>query len=261
MKIATFNVNSIRQRLPIVNDWLSQQRPDVLCLQETKVQDHQFPLEAFAESAYRVTYKGMKSYNGVAVFSLEKPTVSRFGLDDGPESDEPRMAHVKIDGVDIINTYIPQGYLIDSPKYPYKLEWFKRLRRYFEKNLQADKPVIWLGDMNVAPEPIDVHHPEKHEDHPCYHVDARLAYRDVVQWGFTDVFRHKYPDVQQFTFWDYRFRAGQKSAMEANLGWRIDHMMVTQPLLTSLKAVGVDMAPRMREKASDHTVLWADFDI
>jgi len=261
MKFATFNVNSVRQRLPIVNEWLDKNKPDMLCLQETKVQDHEFPLEAFAESGYHIAYKGMKSYNGVAMFSRENPSAIRYGLDDGPESDEPRLAHATLGGIDIINTYIPQGYMIDSPKYPYKLEWFKRLKRYFQKHCKPDKPVIWLGDMNIAPTPLDVHHPEDHEDHPCYHVDAQKAYRDVVSWGFTDVFRHLHPDKLQYTFWDYRFRAGKKSAVEANLGWRIDHIMVTPPLLKTLKACEVDMTPRLKEKASDHTVLWAEFDV
>ena len=260
MKIATFNVNSVRMRLPIVIDWLAQNKPDVLCLQETKVQDPDFPLEAFAETGYRVAFKGMKAYNGVAMFTKEKPEFVSFGLGDGPEADEPRLGHIRIDGIDIINTYIPQGYLIESPKYTYKLAWYKRLKAYFEKNLSPQKPAIWCGDMNVAPENQDVHHPEDHLDHVCFHKDVQAAYRDTLAWGWTDTFRKLYPDRVQYTFWDYRFRRGQKSAVEANLGWRIDHILVTAPLLTCLQEVAVDMAPRMLEKASDHTVLWASFD-
>ncbi len=261
MKIATFNVNSIRARLPIVLDWLYRGNPDVLCLQETKVQDSEFPLEAFAESGYHVEFHGMKAYNGVAILSRRKPDFVRFNLKDGLEPDPPRLAHVLIDGVSILNTYVPQGYLIDSPKYAIKLAWYQRFKRYIEANFKPTDPLIWLGDVNVAPEPVDVHHPQAHEDHVCYHIDARSAYQDVVSWGFTDVFRKRHPHRQQFTFWDYRARPGGKSSLEANLGWRIDHILATTPMLERLKAVDVDMEPRRQPRASDHTVLWAEFDL
>lgn len=260
MKIATFNANSIRARAAHVIDWLDQNKPEVLCVQETKVQDSEFPVDAFADTGYGVVYQGMKAYNGIAVFSRVKPEFVSFGLKDGKEPDEPRLGHVVVEGLPIITTYVPQGYLIDSPKYPYKLEWFKRLRRYFETHLDPAKPAVWLGDMNVAPEPIDVHHPDDHEDHVCFHIDARNAYAEVKAWGFEDLFRKLYPDRQQFTFWDYRFRAGKKSALEANLGWRIDHILATRPLAEKLQRIEVDVEARKKLKASDHTFVWAEFD-
>lgn len=259
MKIATYNANSIRMRIPAILSWLDKHNPDVLCVQETKVQDHEFPQEAFSESGYYVSFRGMKSYNGVAIFSRVKPEKIRFGLSDGTDSDEPRMAHVTIDGIDIINTYIPQGYLIESPKFQYKLGWFRRLRHYFDSNLNPLQHVLWVGDMNVAPRDIDVHHPENHRDHVCFHVDAKKAYADTLAWGFEDVFLKLYPDRQQFTFWDYRYRAGGKSALEANLGWRIDHILASASLASRCREAAVDLEPRQAPKSSDHTFLWAEF--
>jgi exodeoxyribonuclease-3 len=255
MKIATYNVNSIRKRMDTVLAWLATHQPDALCVQETKVQDSEFPLEALAASGYHISFKGMKGYNGVAVFSRVKPESVSFGLDNGGEPDEFRLAHVVIDGIPIINTYIPQGFEIDSPKYAYKLEWFKRLKQYFATHLDPAKPAIWCGDMNVAPEPMDVHSPEKHLDHVCFHEDVKKAYRDTVSWGFIDVFRKLYPDRQQYTFWDYR----APNALASNRGWRIDHIMATKPLADCVVASDVDVEPRRGANASDHTFLWAEF--
>ena len=257
MKIATFNVNSIRKRLPLVLDWLERHKPDVLCLQETKVQDSDFPSLALASTSYHVTFRGGKSYNGVAVLSRTEPEAVSYGLDDGSSPDEERLIRVVVRGIPIINTYVPQGFELDSPKYAYKLNWFKRLRTYFQKHLSPTKPAIWCGDMNVAPTPIDVHSPEKHLKHVCYHEDARKAYQEAVSWGFVDVFRKLYPDRQQYTFWDYR----KPSSLDANKGWRIDHILATPPLAEHCTKCDVDIEPRRDPNASDHTFLWAEFEI
>ena len=258
MKIATFNVNSIRIRLAIVLQWLEQHQPDVLCLQETKVQDEQFPALAFAGTGYHVAYRGMKSYNGVAVLSRKTPESVCYGFDDaGPEPDDMRLMRVVIDGIPIINTYVPNGFKIDSPKYTYKLGWYTRLRLYFDKHLSTDRPAVWCGDMNVAPEPIDVHSPEKHLKHVCFHEDVRRAYKETVAWGFVDVFRKLYPDRQQFTFWDYL----RPSSLEKNKGWRIDHILATAPMAETCTQVDVDIEPRRAASPSDHTFLWAEFVI
>lgn len=257
MKIATFNVNSVRKRISIVTRWLKKHAPDVLCLQETKVQDSEFPLEALESTGYVVTFRGMKGYNGVAVLTKTKPEFASNGLDKGPNADGPRLLQVEVQGVTIVNTYIPQGFQIDHPKYQYKLEWFKRLRRYFSRHFSPDQSIIWCGDMNVAPLPIDVHHPEKHLTHVCYHQDARDAYQQTLSWGFEDVFRRLYPDRQQYTFWDYR----KPDALKANRGWRIDHILATKPLAKKCSAVEVDVNPRKTETPSDHTILWAKFSI
>ncbi len=175
MKIATFNVNSLRRRLSTVLEWLDRYKPDVLCLQETKVQDSEFPLLALAPSGYEITFRGMKAYNGVAVLSRKKPEAISYGFDDGGDLDDARLLSVTIDGIPIVNTYVPQGFEIDSPKYAYQLAWYERLRNHFDKHLSPRVPAIWCGDMNVAPRPLDVHSPEKHLNHVCYHEAARKA--------------------------------------------------------------------------------------
>ncbi len=257
MKIATFNVNSIRKRLEIVLDCLDRHKPDVLCLQETKVQDTEFPVLPFVEAGYHVAYRGMKGYNGVATISRVPPDEVAAGLHKGKDGDDVRLLRVVINEIAIVNTYVPQGYEIDSPKYQYKLKWFKRLRAYFAKHLSTDRPAVWCGDMNVAPRPIDVHSPEKHLKHVCYHEAAREAYRRTASWGFEDVFVKLYPERQQYTFWDYR----RPSSVEANKGWRIDHILATPPLAAHCHHAEVDMAPRRRQDASDHTILWAEFSV
>ncbi|MEQ1680138.1 MAG: exodeoxyribonuclease III [Nitrospira sp.] len=257
MKIATFNVNSLRKRLPIVLEWLDRHKPDVLCLQETKVQDSEFPLLALAPSGYEITFRGMKSYNGVAILSRKKPDAVFYGFDDGGDPEDARLLRVIIDGIPIVNTYVPQGFEIDSPKYAYKLAWYERLRNYFNTHLSPQAPAIWCGDMNVAPRPMDVHGPEKHLNHVCYHEAARKAYEQTVAWGFQDVFVKLYPTRQQYTFWDYR----APSSLAANKGWRIDHMMATAPLADTCVQADVDVEPRRAKEPSDHTFLWAEFSI
>jgi exodeoxyribonuclease-3 len=178
-------------------------------------------------------------------------------LDDGGDPDEARLIRVVIQGVSIINTYVPQGFEIDSPKYLYKLKWYRRLRQYFEKHLSPTQPALWLGDMNVAPRPMDVHSPEKHLNHVCYHEDARKAHANAVAWGFQDVFVRLYPQRQQYTFWDYR----APSSLESNKGWRIDHIMATASLAEKCIRADVDVGPRRAKDPSDHTFLWAEFSI
>jgi exodeoxyribonuclease III len=267
VKIATFNCNSIRVRLETILNWLGSHRPDILCLQETKVQDSEFPKDAFAGTGYHLVFRGMKSYNGVAILSRKEPESVQFGLRDGHEppvqtpgisyaqADEARLCHAVIDGLPILNTYVPQGYQIDSPKDAYKLEWFKRLRRYFDTHLKKDESALWCGDLNVAPREMDVHSPEKHLKHVCFHPDVRQAYAEAVAWGFQDCYTRLHPDKPQFTFWDYR----KPSSFLANRGWRIDHLLATAPLAERCRQVQVDVEPRGIERASDHTFLWAEF--
>jgi exodeoxyribonuclease-3 len=150
---------------------------------------------------------------------------------------------------------VPQGNAVLSEKYAHKLAWFRKLREYFETRLDAGKPAIWTGDVNVAPEPMDVYHPEKRGNDPDFHIDARNVYKDVVGWGFVDVFRQLHPEVIQYTYWDY-FR----NAVERNFGWRIDHILATAPLAKTCSRAEVDMGPRLVKGASDHTVVWAEFE-
>jgi exodeoxyribonuclease-3 len=254
MKIATYNVNSIRRRLPIVLDWLDRNRPDVLCLQETKVKDDDFPLLDLRAAGYHVTYRGHSGYSGVATLSLKEPESILHGLCEGPDAEDDRILMTVIDGIPIVNTYVPQGHKVATDRYVFKLEWLARLRRYFNERLDPAKPAIWLGDLNVAPEPIDVYHPDRRVNDPDFHIDARNAYRHTRDWGFIDTFRALHPERVQYTYWDY-FR----NAFNSNYGWRIDHIMATAPLAARCIQTDVDLEPRRVAGASDHTVVWAEF--
>lgn len=256
LKIATWNINSIRRRLPLVLDWLGRNRPDILCLQETKVQDSEFPADAIREAGYFAAYRGMKGYNGVATLSLREPERILHGFSDGGESDDARILQTVHAGIPVINSYVPQGFKVGSDKYAYKLDWFARLRRYFETYLDPAQPALWTGDLNVAPEPIDVYHPDRRANDPDFHLDARNAFRETAGWGFTDVFRKLHPGRVQYTYWDY-FR----NAFENNYGWRIDHILATAPLAGLALRADADLEPRRGDGASDHTVLWAEFAV
>ncbi len=257
MKIATFNANSIRSRLEIILRWLKEHQPDVLCVQETKVEDKDFPAPAFREAGYNVAFRGQKSYNGVALISREMPTGVSFGLDDGGQADEPRLIRARVGPVQIVNTYVPQGRDLEHEMYAYKLEWFARLKRYFERHFTPRSKVAWVGDLNVAPLPMDVHNPEDQANHVCYHVDVRRAFEDVKAWGLEDVFRMHHPEPGQYTFFDYRV----PGSVERKQGWRVDHILATPPLARKCTGSWIDLAPRLAEKPSDHTFLVAEFDV
>ncbi len=241
--------------MPIILEWLKTHQPDILCVQETKVQDVDFPAVAFDNIGYEYVFKGQKSYNGVAIFSKTPIKNVQLGLADDP-TDQPRLIRAKINKLNIINTYIPQGESPDSEKYQYKLQWFKRLRVLFEKNYKPTDHVIWLGDLNVAPLPIDVYDPENLLGSVCFCPEVTKALDHVIQWGFTDVFRKHCPSPGQYTFWDYRMRGSFKR----NLGWRLDHIMATKPLARKCTACYIDKEPRVAERPSDHTPIIAEFD-
>ena len=258
MRIATYNVNSIRIRLDAILAWIEKYKPDVVCIQETKCQDEAFPLLILQSTGYYVNFRGMKSYNGVAILSRAAPDAVFYGFDDKlPEIDDARLMRAVVQGIPIINTYVPNGFKLGSPQYKYKLRWYGRLRNYFASHLSPDENAVWCGDMNVAPEPIDVHSPEKHLKHVCFHADVRRAYKEAVSWGFVDVFRKLYPDRQQFTFWDYL----RPSSLESNKGWRLDHILATRSMAKKCTRFEVDIEPRRAARASDHTFVYADFDV
>ncbi|AKJ65266.1 exodeoxyribonuclease III [Kiritimatiella glycovorans] len=256
MKIATFNVNSIRTRLPIVLDWLKEHEPDVLAVQETKTPDDQFPAGEIEAAGYRVGYRGFKGGAGVAVISRDEPEEVRFGFDDGGPADEDRLIEARWPGLTLINTYVPQGRSIDHEMYAYKLEWLGRLRRYLARRHDSEEPLIWVGDLNVARGPNDVAKPENKKKHVCYHEDVRAAFEEVLEFGFEDVFRRHHPDEKLFSFYDYRV----KDALGTNRGWRVDYILATEPLAERCTGCAIDLEPRRRERPSDHTVVHADFD-
>ena len=255
MKVASFNVNSLRARLTLVLQWLDEHQPDILCVQETKVQDTDFPTDAFDRTEYKYVFKGQKSYNGVAVFSRSEISNVQFGFNDEPK-DQPRLIKAEINGIVIVNTYIPQGYLPESEKFEYKLNWFNRLLNFFDNNFKPTDPVLWVGDFNVAPEPMDVYDPEALLGHVCFHPDVHKALEKVMQWGFVDVFRTHCSEPGHYTFWDYRAR----NSFKRNLGWRLDHIMATEPLAKKSIACYIDKEPRLAERPSDHTPIIAEFN-
>ncbi len=255
MKAASFNVNSVRIRLPIVLEWLRKNQPDVLAMQETKVQDEMFPREAFEEIGYTCAFRGQKSYNGVALASRHEIERVEFGLPDEPR-DEARIVTARVRGMILVNTYIPQGHLANSERFQYKLDWFGRLLAYFRARFQPEDPVLWMGDLNVAPLPMDVYDPVAVEGHVCYHPAVHEALDEIMQWGFTDLFRVHCREAGQYTFWDYRLG----NYFARNRGWRIDHLIATAPLARRCTACYIDREPRALERPSDHTPIVAEFD-
>jgi exodeoxyribonuclease-3 len=255
LKIATFNANSIRMRMPIILDWLKKEQPDVLAVQETKVQDHEFPREPIEAAGWNVVFHGQKSYNGVAFIS-KKPfgeVVKRLYPKDAEE--QARFLMGEYEGVLLINTYVPQGFDIESEKYQYKLKYYSDLKKFFQKNVPNDRPAIWMGDLNVAPTEIDLNNPKGNKDHPCFHIDARQALEETMKGKWTDLFREKEKGPGHYTFWDMRF----PGAFPKNLGWRIDFLMGTPPMVGRLQKIWIDTKPRGLEKPSDHTFLVAEF--
>ena len=255
MKIASYNVNSLRARLPIVLQWLADSRADALCLQETKVQDADFPTQAFGEIGYHYAFKGQKSYNGVAVLSKHPIEHVEYGLPDEPK-DEPRLIKVEMGGLAIVNTYVPQGYLPDSEKFQYKLQWFARLLDYFQRNFTPEDAVLWVGDLNIAPTPIDVYDPKALLGHVCFHPAVHEALNNVMAWGFVDIFRKHCDKPGEYTFWDYRM----PNALSRNLGWRLDHIMATAPLAEKSTACTIAKDLRRAERPSDHVPILAEFN-
>jgi len=255
-RIATFNVNSLRSRLHIVLPWLSRYEPHVFSMQETKVVDEKFPRREFEELGYRVFFRGVKQHSGVAVAVREDPREVSFGLSDDGPPDEERLICLKLPAVTIINTYIPQGRERDDPQFTYKLAWFRRFRKFLERFFTPQEPLIWCGDLNVAPENIDVHDPKRLLGHVCFTPEVWEVFSYVKAWGFYDVFRKHHPgETGQYTFFDYRV----PKAVERKLGWRVDHILATEPLLKKSLHCTIDMGPRLAEKPSDHTILYADF--
>jgi len=256
MRIATFNANSIRSRLDVILTWMKENAPDVLCIQETKVQDSEFPEEAIRDAGWHVAFRGQKAYNGVAIISRTPPENVVCGLDDDPR-DESRIIRARFGKVTVVNTYVPQGREIDHEMFQYKLMWFSRLRDYFDKHFKKKDMLLWTGDLNVAAEPIDVHNPEERKNHVCYHIDARKAFAACRDWGFVDVFRKHHPEAGQYTFFDYR----TINAAKRGLGWRIDYVLASPALAEKSQDAWIDMEPRLQPKPSDHTFLVGDFKV
>ena len=254
--VATYNVNSIRSRLHIVIPWLEKHRPLALCMQETKVDDPEFPVKDFTAIGYHVTFRGAKRYNGVAIASLIEPKEVSFGLDDGDPADEDRLIRAIFDDLTVVNCYVPQGRDKEHEQFQYKLQWLERLERFFAARHSAGENILCCGDLNVAREEIDVHDPKRLLGHVDFTPEVWEGFDRLISWGFADVFRRHHPDEpNQYTFFDYRV----PRSVDRGLGWRIDHILATPSLAERSTDCFIDLEPRRAEKPSDHTILAAVF--
>ncbi|HEY0678574.1 MAG TPA: exodeoxyribonuclease III [Chitinophagaceae bacterium] len=254
MRIATYNVNGINGRLPVLLRWLKEKSPDVVCLQELKAPHEKFPLTAIQDAGYNAIWHGQKSWNGVAILSrYEMPEEVRRVLPGDPEDSHSRYIEAKVNGIIIGCLYLPNGNPAPGPKFDYKLRWFERLTLHAAELLAADFPVILTGDFNVMPTEKDVYKPERWVDDALFRPEVRQAFKNLVAQGWTDAIRKLYPDEIIYTFWDY-FR----NAYSRNAGLRIDHFLLSKHLVKRLAAAGVDREVRGWEKTSDHAPVWIE---
>ncbi len=255
MKIASWNVNSLRVRLPQVLDWLVSNPVDILCLQETKLVDGEFPVAAIEEAGYHVVYAGQKTYNGVAVFSTQAPTEV---VTDLPDMDDPqrRILGATIGALRVLNVYIPNGQSVGSEKYLYKMDWLQRLQNYVEQQLRVYPQFLLLGDFNIAPEDADVHDPELWAGKVLCSDPERQAFRGLIEMGLRDTFRKFAQPEKTFSWWDYR-----AAAFRRNLGLRIDHILCSTALYEHCISSTIDQDPRKWERPSDHAPAVAEFKI
>ena len=253
---ATFNTNSVRSRLEIILDWLDRQRPDILCLQETKVQEKDFPASAFETAGYHAVFRGQKSYNGVAIISKHPPEKIRTDLYDGHD-EEARFISAVINDIPVINVYVPQGVAPGTEKFEYKLRWYKDLLAHIKDHYNPDLPLILTGDFNVALEPTDVFDPERFRGEVGFHPDEQAAMKEFLGWGLVDIFRKHHPEGGHFTFWDYRI----PNALKHKMGWRIDYILATAPLAEKSQNSWIDTQARALPKPSDHTFLVSEFNV
>jgi exodeoxyribonuclease III len=253
MKLATWNVNSLRSRLDHVCDWLLANPIDALCLQETKVTDDLFPADRLESMGYHCQFVGQKSYNGVAIVSRKPLEQLSFGFapvlgDVGNLDDQKRVITGVLDGVRILNLYVPNGSEVGSEKYAYKLRWLEALRSYLALQLKTESAIHVCGDFNIALEDRDIHDPKGKDKHIMSSPVERQALQDLMALGFADAFRKFNQAADQFSWWDYR-----TGAFPRNRGWRIDHHYLTPELYDRAVSCTIDRSPRELEKPSDHT--------
>jgi len=255
MKIATWNVNSINVRLEHVLKWGKDTGTDVICLQETKAVDENFPIEQINDAGYNAVFMGEKSYNGVAILSTHDITNVQKNMPDDKEDSPKRFIAADIEGIHIVNTYIPNGTKLWSDKFEFKLDWLQRLRRYFDENCDTDSDVLLCGDFNVAPNEIDVWDVKRWEGKLHFSKPERAAMYHVMQWGFTDVYRKINPDLRAYSWWDFR-----TNAFPVDHGLRIDHIWTSRSLAEKCTDSWIDKDPRGWERPSDHTPVVAEFE-
>jgi len=254
MKIATYNVNGVNGRLPVLLRWLDETKPDIACLQELKAPDEKFPLQAIQDAGYHAIWQGQKSWNGVAILSRHDNIKEiRRGLDGDPEDLQSRYLEATINDLTIGCLYLPNGNPAPGPKFDYKLRWFERFTEHASKLLASVKPVILTGDYNAIPTELDAYKPERWVEDALFRPETRAAFKQLVEQGWTDAIRTLYPTETIYTFWDY-FR----NAYGRNAGLRIDHFLLSPMVAKQLTAAGVDRMVRGWEKTSDHAPVWIE---
>jgi exodeoxyribonuclease III len=256
LRVASWNVNSIRVRRERLLRWLEAHRPDVLCLQELKATEAQFPFEAVRAAGYDGPVLGQKAYNGVAILARAGLTVDdvRTGLDDGADDPSARLLSARVGSIRFVTVYVPNGQVVGSDKYAYKLEWFQRLRRYLERHHHTSEPLILCGDFNVAPETRDVDRPKEWERSVLFHPDVRAALREVTTWGLRDTFRLHHQEGGFYSWWDYRMLSFPK-----NDGLRLDLILATRSLADRCTEASIHRDERKGKLASDHVPVLATF--
>ncbi|MSO89613.1 MAG: exodeoxyribonuclease III [Rhodospirillaceae bacterium] len=250
-KIASWNVNSLKVRMPRLIEWLKDAAPDVVLLQEIKTVADSSPFLELTAAGYRAQIVGQKSYNGVAILSRDELTAVRTTLPGGDTDDQARYIEARIGDLTVASIYLPNGNPVDTEKFTYKLEWMERLYRHAAELLKEDRPLILGGDYNVCPTDDDVYDPAGWKDDALCRKESRAAFRKLVYLGFTDAYRARHPDTRAYTFWDY-----QNNAWPQNRGLRIDHLLLSPQAADRLDDSGIDTAPRGKDKASDHTPVW-----
>ena len=251
MKLASWNVNSLNVRLPHVLDWLRSQQPDALCLQELKLEDAKFPLAAIEDAGYHAVFDGQKTYNGVAILSRSRPEDVSKGM-PGFADEQKRVIAATVNGLRVICIYVPNGQSLESDKYQYKLRWLEALAGYMKQQIADYGEVALLGDYNIAPEDRDVHDPKAWEGQVLCSAPERAALQKLMALGLKDSFRlFKQPD-KSYSWWDYRMNGFRR-----NLGLRIDHILLTDPVAARCESAAIDLAPRKLERPSDHAPVTA----
>jgi exodeoxyribonuclease III len=257
MKIATFNVNGIKSRLPNLLRWLEREQPDVACLQELKALDDAFPVDALRDAGYHALWKGQRSWNGVAILSRgSEPVEIRRALPGDPADDQSRYLEAAVDGVVVACLYLPNGNPQPGPKFDYKLAWFERLIEHAQGLYETGHPVLMAGDYNVVPTDFDIYNPRSWLKDALLQPESRECWQRLLKQGWVDAIRHLHPDEAVFTFWDY-FR----KHWDRNAGLRIDHLLLNAQLAPCLVAAGVDRWVRGEEKASDHAPTWVELEL
>ena len=257
LRIASYNINGINSRFPVLARWLEEFAPDIACLQELKCTDEAFPADDLAALGYAAIWHGQKSWNGVAILSrVGEPVETRRRLPNDPDREQSRYLEAAVSGILIGNLYAPNGNPWPGPKFDYKLAWLDQLQAHAQDLLDSGLPALLIGDYNVIPTPLDVYKEERWVKDALYSPQGRQKFKELVEQGWTDAIRTLHPDERIYTFWPY-----WRNSFERDAGIRIDHALLSPSLAATLKAAGVERTPRGWDKTSDHAPMWVEVEV